>query len=285
MARRDEGATGARPSALTRIGAGGPVLAAVDAAAEQAGLWPGMTLPDARALAPALRAAEADPRGETRILETLADRLDRYAPLVAIDPDRAGGGAGFFLDITGCAHLFGGEAEMLADMRDRMADWGFPARAAIAPTPGAAWALARWTEAAAEGRIVADADLADALDPLPVAALRLNAAALTMLDRLGLRRIGDLRAAPRAGLAARFGPAPGRRIDQAFGDAAEPAAQALRDQGRAADAPEGDRMVDAIDVARLGAALSPDDHPAVPRYLRPPSVSPAAWDKAAALAR
>ena len=40
------------------------------------------------------------------------------------------------LDITGCAHLFGGEAALAADLAARLSAQGFHARAAIADTPG-----------------------------------------------------------------------------------------------------------------------------------------------------
>src|SRR5262245_35905931 len=62
---------------------------------------------------------------------------------------------------------------------------------------------------------------AEALRPLPLAALRLPEATLSLLRRLGLRRIGEVINAPRAPLAARF-EALLLRLDQALGHAPEP---------------------------------------------------------------
>ncbi|MBE9552888.1 MAG: DNA polymerase Y family protein, partial [Proteobacteria bacterium] len=87
------------------------MLAGVNRVAEQAGLAPGMTLADARAVAAHLATAPADTGAQAMLLARLARWCGRYTPIAA-----PGGVDGLFLDITGCAHLFGGEAEMLADM-------------------------------------------------------------------------------------------------------------------------------------------------------------------------
>lgn len=113
-------------------------LAAVNAAAAALGLAPGMALADARARHPDLAVAEADPTAERALLAAVADLCDRYTPLVALDPP-----AGLFLDVTGCAHLFGGEAALCADLAARLTRLGLTARLAVAATPGAAWAAAR----------------------------------------------------------------------------------------------------------------------------------------------
>jgi protein ImuB len=126
--------------------------------------------------------------------------------------------------MTGAAHLFGGEEALLQEIVRRLAAAGIPARAALADTPGAAWALARFG-----GRrtvIAPPGGARDALAGLPVEALRLEDEALRLLARLGLRRIGDLYPLPRAGLARRFRSEAGlalvRRLDQALGVEAEP---------------------------------------------------------------
>ncbi|MEA2782518.1 MAG: protein ImuB, partial [Rhodospirillaceae bacterium] len=127
---------------------------------------------------------------------------------------------GLWLDITGCAHLFGGEAALLADLRHRLRGLGCHMRAAAADSTGAAWAAARFLAAPVLGvpRGEARAMLAD----LPVAALRLPPAITGDLERLGLRRIADLYPLPRAALARRFGILPGERLDQALGRCDEP---------------------------------------------------------------
>ncbi len=195
---------------------------AVDASAALAGIQPGRTLADARALEPALNAVTADPAGDRRDVARLAAWCGRYTPWTAVEPEDADGGscAGIWLDISGCAHLFGGEELLLDDLRGRLDELGFDCRAAIADTPGAAWAVARYGAGAAT--VVAPGDQQGVLGPLPPAALRLPAAVVDRLTRLGLRRIDELLVLPRAGLTARFGTGVARRLDQALGQQAEP---------------------------------------------------------------
>ncbi len=183
------------------------------ASARALGLRSGEALADARARVPSLLAEEATPREDALLLGFVADWCDRYTPLVAIDGDD-----GLFLDITGCAHLFGGEEALLADALDRLERQGFAVRGAIADTPGAAWAVARY----GDGGSIAPGQQEEALASLPLAALRLDREAVEGLERVGLSRIGDIATRPRAPLANRFGPDPVRRLDQAFGREGEP---------------------------------------------------------------
>ncbi|MBI3706945.1 MAG: DNA polymerase Y family protein [Proteobacteria bacterium] len=189
-------------------------LTALDAAAARLGLAPGQTLADARALVPSLDARPADPAADAACLDRLAAWCTRWTPWTAAD-----GADGLWLDITGCPHLFGGEEALRDDVLARLGRLGFAARAAIADTPGAARAIARF---AADRQIVPAGESQAALDKLPPAALRLSAATVAALDGLGLRRIGDLHDLPRAGLAVRFGDEITRRLDQALGRLAEP---------------------------------------------------------------
>jgi protein ImuB len=191
------------------------VLRAVNAAAEAAGFAPGMGLADARAAEPGLEAVEADPAADAAALDRIAAWCVRYSPWVALDgPD------GILVDATGCAHLFGGEAAMLEDLAGRLGRFGFAARAAVAPTAAAAWAVSRF--GAERLAVVPPARQAAALAPLPPEALRLDPAAAASLRRLGIRRIADLVRLPRAALAARFGAAAAERLDLALGRAGEP---------------------------------------------------------------
>ena len=200
---------------------GGLRVAAVDARAEAAGIVPGLPLADARALVPGIAVAPGDPAADAAALAGLADWCGRYSPWTACDPAAGdGGGGGLWLDVSGCAHLFGGEEALLADLAARLEGLGYAARAALADGPGAAWALARF--AARPGRVAAPGEARAALSGLPVAALRLPAETAAALERLGLETVGDLEAAPRASLAARFGDAPGTRLDQAMGRRPEP---------------------------------------------------------------
>lgn len=182
-------------------------IAALDEQAEALRLKRGMGIADARAMHPSLDVVEADPEADRRLLESLADWCDRYTPLVALE-----GGDGLFLDITGCAHLFGGERAMLDDLLLRLFHQGFSARAGLASTPGAAWAGARFSLSP-----IAPGDEEAALAPLPLAALRLAPETRSGLESVGLRTAGVIMTAPRAPLARRFGKALLIRLDQALG--------------------------------------------------------------------
>lgn len=205
----------ARPLAAAAGERGRRVLRAVNAAAEAAGLAPGMGLADARAAEPGLEAVEADPAADAAALDRIAAWCVRYSPWVALDgPD------GILVDATGCAHLFGGEAAMLEDLAGRLGRFGFAARAAVAPTAAAAWAASRF--GAERLAVVPPARQGAALAPLPPEALRLDPADAASLRRLGIRRIADLARLPRAALAARFGARTAERLDLALGRAGEP---------------------------------------------------------------
>lgn len=173
-----------------------------------------MSLADARAIHPSLAAVEAESSEDARALDGIAAWCERFTPIVVLDaPD------GLFLDITGCAHLVGGEAALRELILTRLSAQGFAAHAAIAPTPGAAWALARF------GSVPIGFDGADgvarSLAPLPIEALRLDAEAAFLLRRLGLRTIGQLYDAPRSCFTARAGVRAMLRLDQALGRASE----------------------------------------------------------------
>lgn len=212
----------ARPLATVAKLGGRLAIAAVNAPAQAAGIAPGQTLADARALEPALRAVDADPRAEGEALATLAEWCTRYTPWAAPEEPAPGGAGGVLLDIAGCAHLFGGEAALLADLVARLERHGFAARAAAADTAGAAWAMARFAPAGREDLAVPPGGQRQALAALPIAALRLPSETVEGLARLGLRRIQALYALPPAPLARRFGPLVGRRLDQALGRLDEP---------------------------------------------------------------
>jgi protein ImuB len=168
-------------------------LVAVDSAAAALGLAPGMALADARVRVPDLAVADHDPHADARLLARIADVCDRYSPSVATDLFD-----GLTLDVTGCIHVFGGEAAMAADV-DRLAPhWGVTVRTAFTDTPEAAQALARFAE-------LPVADESTAIRALPVAALRCEEETEAALRRAGLRTIGDLAERPTAPLAARFG--------------------------------------------------------------------------------
>jgi len=206
----------AGPFALLSETAHGPRIAATNAAAREAGVRAGTMLADARALCPELAVAPADPAGDRAFLESLALWAQRWGPWTALDPPD-----GLLVDVTGAAHLFAGETAMLAEAQALLARRGLTARLAIAPTAGAAWALAHFLP-------FRGGEDVHALDQLPVAALRLDPATVLILRRLGLKRIGELSGVARDALARRFrntrAPAanPLIRLDQLLGKVPEP---------------------------------------------------------------
>jgi protein ImuB len=209
------------------------VIAAVDAIAAQSGLYPGMPVAQAQALVPDLTVQEARPEDDMAALRRLAGWCLRYAPLVAAAPPD-----GVWIDVTGSAHLQGGETRLLRDLVSRLLVQGFSARAAVADTPGAAHALARFGAQeitvvpaggpSSGGRKAGLAQMPPstggqeaALARLPLAALRLPQETLDGLRLMGIEQIGALAALPRAPLVRRFGALVTTRLDQAFGRVAE----------------------------------------------------------------
>lgn len=181
--------------------------------ARRAGLARGASLAEARARFPHFAFEPADRGADMRLLDAVADWCDRYTPLVALD-----GARGILMDITGCAHLFGGEAAMMADLLARLTAQGLAGQAAIAPSAGPALALAAFVP----GTILAAGAELEALRPLPVRALRFPPDTAAILDRLGLRCVGDILSQPRASLGRRFGAAFLDRLDTGTGQATRP---------------------------------------------------------------
>jgi protein ImuB len=213
-------------------------ITALNDEAARLGLRAGMALVDARAMYPQLAAIDADDAADAATLQHIADWCDRYTPLIGLDPPD-----GLLLDISGCAHLFGGEEALRRDLVRRLAAQGFHARAVIADTPGCAWAVARYGSPSFRGAdavgepgihnhdreygfrartLRARPGMTDVLLPLPLAALRIDPKIAAPLAQSGLKTIGDVIEMPRAPLAARFGQNFVRRIDQALGREDEP---------------------------------------------------------------
>jgi protein ImuB len=192
------------------------VLAAVSPAARALGLAPGTPLAKARILVPGLDVRPADPAGDAAWLARLGlFAARRWTPRAALSgPD------GLWLDLSGVAHLFGGERRMCERILLFCRRLGFGARIAVAGSAGAAYALARF----GGGPLILcpSGGEAEAISGLPLAALRLDGDALGAARRLGLERIGEAIAMPRAPLQRRFGAGLLLRLDQALGRLAEP---------------------------------------------------------------
>lgn len=214
-----------KPLALVEADAKGVRLTAVNHPAQELGLHIGMTLADARAIHPGLETAPATPEKDQDRLLAMAHWCGRYSPWVNVDDTHVSGTKGLWIDASGCAHLFGGEDNMLHDITARLQAFGFTAKAAMADTPGAAWALARY--GSAETRRAAPKKNKQTLKPLYLGGLRLDQEILVLLRRLGLTRIGQLYDVPRAALTRRFksqdiSTAVMARLDQALGHRHEP---------------------------------------------------------------
>ena len=179
---------------------------------------------DARAKTNDLQTREVDEAADDAALRRLALWATRYtptaSPLCRDIWSTENGADGFFLDIEGAAHLFGGEEKLLADLSCRLKSFGLPARLAVAATPGTAWALARFHPASTF--VLPSGQESEALEPLPIEALRLSPETCATLRRLGLKSVGALLDKPRAPFAARFPAELLRRLDQALGRIDEP---------------------------------------------------------------
>lgn len=186
-------------------------ITAATEAAERAGLYLGMPLADARAICPSVVVETADPDGDAAALQRLASWCRRYSPWTTVHaPDSIA------IEITGCAHLFGGEAALLSDLRKRLCAFGLTANLAAAPTVGGAWAAAHYASDACCS--IPAEELQKILASLPVASLRLDESIVAYLAMVGLKEVKDLLGKPRAPFAARFGPQLLRRLDQALGE-------------------------------------------------------------------
>ncbi|MBX0345952.1 DNA polymerase Y family protein [Acetobacter sp. TBRC 12305] len=183
---------------------------ACDRAAWSGGVRPGMALAQARALLPELVADDADLMGDREALQVLALWCQWASPLTAMDPPD-----GVWIDITGCAHLFGGEDGLMLRLHGQMERSGYTARLALADTAGAAHAVAR--HARNPVAIIPPGRHSEALASLPVVALRLPDETISRLLRVGIETIGQVAKAPRAPLVRRFGQVLTDRLDQAWG--------------------------------------------------------------------
>jgi protein ImuB len=249
---RQRSAPDPRPLVVTGRRGNVERLTAVDAAAANLGLKPGLALAEARARYPDLAVVAEHGADDRRLLDAIADWCQRYTPLLAVDPPD-----GLMLDIAGCAHLYSGEAGLLADLLARIERFGFAARAAIASTIGTAFAVAQFGEAG----IVAPGEERAALAPLPITALRLPEETVAALRRVGLKRIGDILDLPRAPLAARFGEHVLRQLARALGTEREPLTPILPVAAYVAEQPFAEPIAREEDVLRvierLAARLEP----------------------------
>jgi protein ImuB len=198
-----------KPFVLASPDHGRMVITAANGLAQKEGIDIGMVVADARALIPSLEVLDDQPETLARLLNGLAEWCIRYTPAVAIDPPD-----GLLLDVTGCAHLWGGEKSYIREIRKRFKHFGYDINMALTDAIGAAWAIARFSP---NDRIIENGQQHMALLSLPPASLRIEASATERLEKLGLSQISQLISMPRSALRRRFGAQILQRLDQALG--------------------------------------------------------------------
>ena len=189
------------------------IIYSLDDASASYGLAIGLPLANARAICPHLQVYDADEAADAKTLGDIAGWCDRFTPMVALDAPH-----GLFLDITGCAHLFGGEAAILRQLCDALTAQGFAVSAAIASTSICARTMNRHVH----GHVIADGEETGAVGPLPVFTLGASDAVTNALRRAGLKTIGDVASRARHEITARFGAAFTTRLEQALGQGDAP---------------------------------------------------------------
>ena len=190
------------------------VITAANLLAEQQGIGVGMAAADAKAIVPSLEVVDDIPGKAAKLLEALGEWCIRYTPLVAVDLPN-----GLILDVSGCAHLWGGERAYLGAIIKILRSKGYDARGAMADTVGTAWAIARFGKVKP---IIEPGGQTEALLPLPPAALRLEPLILERLQKLGLYTISNFIGLGRSALRRRFGEDFLLRLNQALGNEDEP---------------------------------------------------------------
>jgi protein ImuB len=233
------------PLVITRTVADRQLIVAASSEAKEHGIRRDMTLTHARALHTGVLHADHDPHRDRQALEALARWMMGFSPVVSCVCDEHSDS--LFLDITGCQRVFGSTENIVARASQALAQLGIAAQIAVAPTPGAAWALAF---AGKDGAVVEHDQLEATLAPLPPEALRVDDELAGTLRHLGLCTIGQVMRLPRQVLPARFGPLLLRRIDQALGRIAEPLT-ALKHQEKVQTRMDFDGAVDSLEAIWL----------------------------------
>ena len=130
------------------------VITSLNGVAQDHGLQVGQPVRDAHAMCPGLLTHPRSPAGEVRFLEALQRWAGKFSPWVAPED-----GDALVVDLTGCAHLFGGETDLMQVVQDDCTDLGLSVLMGLADTRGAAWALARFA-----GRATGSDRSGDAID-------------------------------------------------------------------------------------------------------------------------
>jgi protein ImuB len=180
-------------------------IVCLDANAHAQGIRPGMSTSTAQALCAGLRLRERDTALEQAALQALADWAWGFTPKLCI-----AGSDRLLLELEASLRLFGGLPRLLDRIQSELSERRFSAQLGLAPTPLAAELFARALPCSAENLpawcMAGDhSGFLDALGQLPVGMLEAPARQRQSMERLGLRRVGELLALPRAALGRRFG--------------------------------------------------------------------------------
>lgn len=189
-------------------------ITAASTVARSLGVRTGMAAADARALIAGLQVIDAEPGQDRQLLTAIGHWCIRYTPTVCVDP-----ADGLLLDVSGCAHLWGGEALYASEILHHLKKASYTARIAIAGTIGTAWALARYEKQSIV--LVPSGEEKAALSPLPPPALRLDPFIVERLKKLGLYTIGRFIDMDSSVMRRRFGAELPERIGQALGQKEE----------------------------------------------------------------
>lgn len=198
---------------LAATSRGRMIIKQVSLSAQQKGIFVDMILADARAMFPSLEVLDDKPGLSENILTKIGGWCIRFTPITAIDPPD-----GLILDISGCAHLWGGETIYLNDIATRFNNLGYHIRLAMADTIGAAWAVARFGQ---NNSIIEPQGQLNSIMSLPPAALRLDAGTIERMQKLGFYKISSFIHMPRAVLRRRFGQQLLQSIAYALGEEEE----------------------------------------------------------------
>lgn len=193
------------------------VLSAVNREAERFGVRARQTIAEASALVSHLIVAKVTRAEVERALGGLAEIALGYGATVALAaPDT------IWVDITGSAHLFGGEEALAQDLAERVRELGHRVKVAVSVGPELSRAFARWSAPAGRSpscvTIVAPSRTALLAAELPIFALPLGSEDLGYLTRLGLLTLGELARQPRSALAPRLGKAAARVLELCSGE-------------------------------------------------------------------
>lgn len=189
-------------------------LHAVNVAAAQAGLKPGMRLSAAHALLSDVRTVAYDAQAEARWQRFLAAWAYRHSSLVSQQWPRA-----IVLEARASFQLFGPWPRFEERLREELQALGFQHRIALAPTPRGARVLAGLRDGLA---VTQPAALHALLDKVPIRRAALPDDAGERLQHMGVRSLAELRGLPRAGVQRRFGAGLLDHVDRLYGDAEDP---------------------------------------------------------------